>query len=140
MMEFCKQFNKRTEEFKDNTLLPVILTAYSDRTFEFATKTPPASWFLKQACGLELGSGLTGKEVVGEISVIQLYELARLKQRDSTLAHVPVEGIARSIAGTCRSMGIRVVNLKERAAAEEEAKRKKKKEEEDQDGELLNLY
>jgi ribosomal protein L11 len=60
LQEFCKAFNKRTEAFKDNTLLPVILTAYTDRSFEFVTKTPPVSWFIKQACGLELGSGLTG--------------------------------------------------------------------------------
>ncbi len=60
MMEFCKAFNKRTEAFKDNTLLPVILTAYTDRSFEFQTKTPPVSWFIKQAVELELGSGLAG--------------------------------------------------------------------------------
>ena len=58
--EFCKAFNKRTEAFKDNTLLPVILTAYTDRSFEFSTKTPPVSWFIRQACGLEVGSGATG--------------------------------------------------------------------------------
>lgn len=118
----------------------MILTAYSDRSFEFVTKTPPVSWFLKQACGLELGSGLTGKEVVGELSVLQLYELAKLKQRDANLQHVSVESIARSIAGTCRSMGIRIVNLNERQANEAADKARKKQEEKNRGVDLLQLY
>ena len=121
-------------------MLPVILTAYSDRSFEFVTKSPPVSWFLKQACSLELGSGLTGKEVVGELSVLQLYELARLKQKDATLQHVPVESIARSIAGTCKSMGIRLVNLNERAVSEAADKARRKKQEENAEADLLRLY
>ena len=81
-----------------------------------------------------------GKEIVGEVSVLQVYELARLKQKDDALQHVPVESIARSIVGTCRSMGIAVVNLKEREAQEAVDRLNKKKAEASRKEEILHLW
>eukprot|EP00455_Lapot_gusevi_P029142 TRINITY_DN311_c0_g1_i1.p1 TRINITY_DN311_c0_g1~~TRINITY_DN311_c0_g1_i1.p1 ORF type:complete len:229 (-),score=69.76 TRINITY_DN311_c0_g1_i1:260-880(-) len=108
MMEFCKAFNKRTETLKDGISIPVILTAYSDRSFEFVTKLPPTSFFLRQAAGIETGSGKTGKEIVGEVSVQQIYELAKLKKSESHLSLIPLESLAKSISGTARSLGLRI--------------------------------
>ena len=112
MMEFCKAFNKRTEGYIDGVKLPVKLTAYTDRTFEFVTKSPTVAYLLKKAAGIELGSGEQGKKIVGEVSVHQIYEIAKLKQKDAHLSHISLEGLARSAVHTAHTCGIRVVNTR----------------------------
>ncbi len=113
IMEFCKQFNAKTQAaMKEALIIPVIITVYQDRSFSFELKTPPASVLLKKAAGLHTekkkGSGAkkTGKEVVGSVTTKQLEEIAKQKIGDTTAASV--EAAMRTIAGTARSMGIQV--------------------------------
>lgn len=102
-MEFCKQFNAKTQKDGDS-IIPVIITVYKDRTFSFIMKTPPASDLLKKAAGIIKGSGVPQKDKVGKITRQQLNEIARKKMTDLNAADV--EGAARIIEGTARSMGI----------------------------------
>jgi large subunit ribosomal protein L11 len=109
MMEFCKAFNERTSKHIDNTPVPVTLTAFSDRTFKFEIKTPPTSWFLKRAAGISSGSPLAGQNEVGTVHLRQIYEIAKVKQQDEHVDYIDLESICKSIIGTAKSMGIRVV-------------------------------
>lgn len=102
-MEFCKQFNARTQKEGDS-IIPVIITVYKDRSFTFILKTPPASDLLKKAAGVIKGSGVPQKDKVGKISQAQLQEIAKKKMADLNAADV--EGAMKIIAGTARSMGI----------------------------------
>mmetsp|Transcript_16022 Transcript_16022/g.18118 ORF Transcript_16022/g.18118 Transcript_16022/m.18118 type:complete len:147 (-) Transcript_16022:645-1085(-) len=111
MMEFCKTFNARTVEIKDNTPIPVTLTAFEDRSFDFVTKTPPTSWFLKQAAGIEKGASKPGEEIAGTVSIKHIYEIAKIKQTDEHLSHIHLQGLVKSIMSTSKSMGIQVENL-----------------------------
>ena len=104
IMQFCKEFNSRTQG--QELLIPVVITAYADRSFTFVTKTPPASVLLKKAAKLEKGSGEPNKTKVGQISRKQLEEIAELKMPD--LNTTDLEAAVRSIAGTARSMGLEV--------------------------------
>jgi large subunit ribosomal protein L11 len=108
IMEFCKQFNARTQS-KDmvGLIIPVVITVYADRTFTFITKTPPASVLLKKAANLAKGSGTPNKDKVGKVSEAQVLEIAKQKMPDLNAASV--EAAVRSIKGTARSMGIDVV-------------------------------
>lgn len=103
IMEFCKQFNAKTQKEGDS-IIPVIITVYKDRTFTFIMKTPPASDLLKKAAGVIKGAGVPQKDKVGKISRKQLNEIAQKKMADLNAADV--EGAARIIEGTARSMGI----------------------------------
>jgi large subunit ribosomal protein L11 len=103
IMEFCKQFNAKTQKEGDS-IIPVIITVYKDRTFSFILKTPPASDLLKKAAGIIKGSGVPQKDKVGKITRQQLNEIARKKMADLNAADV--EGAAKIIEGTARSMGI----------------------------------
>ena len=103
IMEFCKQFNAKTQKEGDS-VIPVIITVYKDRTFTFIMKTPPASDLLKKAAGVIKGSGVPQKDKVGKISRKQLNEIAQKKMADLNAADV--EGAAKIIEGTARSMGI----------------------------------
>lgn len=105
IMAFCKQYNERTES-QAGFIVPVEVTVYEDRSFTFVTKTPPASDLLKRALGIQKGSGTAGREKVGKLSRDKLYEIAQLKRKD--LNAIDVEGAARIIEGTARSMGIEV--------------------------------
>ncbi|AKF81270.1 LSU ribosomal protein L11P [Myxococcus fulvus] len=114
IMEFCKQFNAKTQaEAKEGLIIPVIITVYQDRSFTFILKTPPAAVLIKKAAGLHTekkkGSGAKkpGKEKVGQISRAQLEEIAKKKIQDTTAASL--EACMNTIAGTARSMGIDVV-------------------------------
>jgi large subunit ribosomal protein L11 len=107
IMEFCKQFNAKTQA-QAGLIIPVIITVYSDRSFTFVTKTPPASILLKRAAGIEKGSGESGKRSVGTVTREQVLEIARTKVPDLTAASL--EAAARTITGTARSMGIEVVD------------------------------
>ena len=103
IMEFCKQFNARTQKEGDS-IIPVVITVYKDRTFAFITKTPPASDLLKKAAGIIKGSGTPNKDKVAKITQTQLREIAQKKMADLNAA--TLEGAIKIIEGTARSMGI----------------------------------
>ena len=105
IMEFCKAFNAQTQA-DTGTTIPVVITVYEDRSFTFVTKTPPAAVLIKQAAGIEKGSGEPHRDKVGSITVAQLREIAERKLPDLN-AH-DVEQAAKIIAGTARSMGVEV--------------------------------
>jgi len=104
IMEFCKAFNAKTDSFEKNMPIPVVITVYSDRSFTFITKTPPASILLKKAVGLEKGSGRPNTEKVGTVTRAQLEEIAKIKEPDLTAADM--DAAVRTIAGTAARMGL----------------------------------
>ena len=106
IMEFCKQFNAQTAKMEKGLPIPVVITVYSDRSFTFIMKTPPASVLIRKALGLEKGSGTPNTAKVGKITRAQLEEIARLKQPDLTAADL--SAAVRTIAGSARSMGVDV--------------------------------
>jgi large subunit ribosomal protein L11 len=105
IMDFCKQYNERTAS-QAGMIIPVEITVYEDRTFTFVTKTPPASFLIKRALGIESGSAVPNRNKVGKISQKQLREIAETKMAD--LNANDVEMAMRIIAGTARSMGVEV--------------------------------
>ena len=107
IMSFCKEFNARTEKEAKGTPLPTVITVYQDKSFTFVTKTPPASFFIKQAMGLKSGSKLPGRDVVGKITRAQLIEIAEKKMKD--LNANDVAAAAKIIEGSARSMGLQIV-------------------------------
>ena len=104
IMEFCKAFNARTEKLEKGAPTPVVITVYSDRSFTFETKTPPASFLLKKAAGITSGSSKPNKDKVGKVTHAQLLEIAKAKEPDMTGSDL--EAKARCIAGSARSMGL----------------------------------
>ena len=104
LMEFCKAFNAATQKLEPGLPIPTIITVYSDRTFTFITKTPPATILLKKAVGIESGSGRPNTEKVGKVSRKQLEDIAKQKQPDLTAADL--DAAVRTIAGSARSMGL----------------------------------
>ena len=106
IMEFCKSFNAKTKDMEQGIPIPVKITVFSDRSFTFEMKTPPASHFLKKAAGIESGSKETGRAVAGSVTMAQVRDIAKLKMKD--LNTDDIEAAARIIAGSARSMGIRV--------------------------------
>jgi large subunit ribosomal protein L11 len=106
IMEFCKSYNERTAAMT-GTIVPVEITVFADRTFSFVTKTPPASVLLRQAAGLEKGSGEPNKTKVGKVTRAQVREIAQTKMKD--LNANDVDAAMRMVEGTARSMGIQVV-------------------------------
>lgn len=109
IMEFCKAFNAQTQNIEPGLPTPVVITVYSDRSFTFITKTPPAAVLLKKAAGIKSGSGEPNKKKVGTVTRAQLEEIARTKEPDMTAASL--DSAVRSIAGTARSMGLNVEGL-----------------------------
>jgi large subunit ribosomal protein L11 len=108
IMEFCKAFNAATQNLEPGVPIPVVITAYADRSFTFVTKSPPNSYFLKKAAGLEKGSQTTGKgRPVGRVTMTQIREIAEQKMQD--LNAKDVEGAYRMLIGSARSMGLEVV-------------------------------
>jgi large subunit ribosomal protein L11 len=107
IMQFCKEFNARTQGQGD-LIIPVLITAFADRSFTFVTKTPPASILLKKAAKLDKGSGEPNKNKVGKVTSKQVREIAELKLQD--LNTTSVDSAMRSVAGTARSMGIEVID------------------------------
>ncbi len=105
IMDFCKMFNDRTKEAM-GMVTPVVITVYSDRTFTFVTKTPPAAVLLRQAAGVEKGSGEPNKTKVGKVSLAKVREIAELKAPD--LNSHDVEAAMRMVLGTARSMGLEI--------------------------------
>ena len=111
IMEFCKAFNAATQHLEPGLPTPVVITVYSDRSFTFVTKTPPASVLLKKAAGLKSGSSNPNTKKVAVLQRSQLEEIARIKEPDLTASSI--DAAVRSIAGTARSMGIEVEGLEE---------------------------
>ena len=108
IMEFCKQFNARTQaQAKDDLIIPVIITVFNDRSFTFITKTPPAAVLLKKAAKIEKGSGTPNKMKVGKVTKQQVKDIATLKLPD--LNTTSLESAIRSVEGSARSMGLEVV-------------------------------
>lgn len=106
IMEFCKAFNARTQDYEKGTPIPVVISVYSDKSFTFELKTPPASILIKKTLGLSSGSSRPNTEKVGKISREQLEQIAKTKQPDLTAADM--DAAVRTIAGSARSMGIDV--------------------------------
>ena len=106
IMEFCKVFNAETQNMEPGVPIPVVISVYKDKTFSFVTKTPPASFFLKRAAGLDKASQTPGKETIGRVSMSQVREIAGKKMED--LNTKDLEAASRMIAGTARSMGVEV--------------------------------
>jgi large subunit ribosomal protein L11 len=109
IMEFCKAFNAETQGMEAGMPIPVVISVYSDRSFTFIRKTPPASVLLKKAAGLEKGSGTPNTVKVGKVTRAQLEEIAQAKDPDLTAADM--DAAVRTIAGSARSMGIEVEGL-----------------------------
>ena len=105
IMEFCKTFNARTAK-DQGLIIPVVITVYSDRTFTFVTKTPPASILLLRAAGVQKGSGVPNKTKIGKVTRKQVEDIARLKMPDLNAASV--EAAIRTVEGTARSMGMEI--------------------------------
>jgi len=104
IMEFCKAFNAQTQKMEQGLPIPVVITVYSDRSFTFITKTPPASVLLRKAAGIAKGSGVPNRDKVGKVNRAQLEEIATTKMPDLTAAGM--DAAVHTIAGTARSMGI----------------------------------
>lgn len=110
MAEFCKQFNERSDAlYKRDVPVAVRLHAMSDRSFKFDIRSPPVSYLIKQVCGMDKGPTHPNlEEPTAYITPEAVYEIAKIKQQDDHMWHLPLEGIARSVVGTCRSMGVQV--------------------------------
>ncbi len=106
IMDFCKAFNAKTQETEAGLPIPVVISIFSDKSFTFVTKTPPASVLLRKAAGIEKGSGTPNTEKVGTVTREQLETIAKTKEPDLTAGDI--EMAVRTIAGTARSMGLEV--------------------------------
>lgn len=106
IMEFCKAFNAKTQSMESGMPIPVVISVYADRSFTFDTKTPPASFLLKKAAGIQKGSGTPNTNKVGKVTRAQLEEIASIKMAD--LNAVDMDSAVRIIAGSARSAGIEV--------------------------------
>jgi large subunit ribosomal protein L11 len=106
IMEFCKAFNAQTQSLEAGAPIPVVISVYSDRSFTFELKTPPAAFLLRKAAGIKSGSGRPNTEKVGTVTRAQLEEIAHVKESDLTASNL--DAAVRTIAGSARSMGINV--------------------------------
>ena len=109
IMQFCKSFNEKTKD-QAGLILPVVITAYEDRTFTFIIKSPPSSVLLKRACGVAKASGTAGKETGGKVTREQVMEIVKRKAKDLNTNNL--EAAAKMVEGTARSMGIEIVDNK----------------------------
>jgi len=110
IMDFCKAFNARTQK-QAGIIIPTVITVYADRTYSFITKTPPASFLLMRAAGVEKGSGEPNRDKVGSVTLAQVEEIAKTKIEDLNAASI--EGAVQIILGTARSMGIEIADWRE---------------------------
>lgn len=109
IMEFCKAFNAQTQQMEPGSPIPVVISVYSDRSFTFTMKTPPASFLLKKAAGIKSGSARPNSDKVGKVTRAQLEEIATTKQPDLTAGDM--DAAVRTIAGSARAMGLEVEGL-----------------------------
>jgi large subunit ribosomal protein L11 len=107
IMEFCKAFNAQTQNLEPGMPIPVVITAYADRTFTFTTKTPPASYLLKRAAGLDKGNATPGRTTSGKVTLAQVREIAEQKMQD--LNANDLDAAVKMITGSAASMGLQVV-------------------------------
>ena len=107
IMEFCKTFNAQTQNLEPGMPVPVVITAFADRSFTFITKSPPNSYFLLKAAGIEKGAQTPGKGNVGKVTMAQLHEIAQTKMKDMNAN--AADGAVRMLVGSARSMGVTVV-------------------------------
>ena len=107
IMEFCKAFNASTDSLEKNMPIPVIITVFSDKSFNFITKTPPVSFYLKKAAGKDKGSSEPGRTVGGSVKIDQIREIAENKMKDLNAANI--EGAIEMVRGSARSMGLEVL-------------------------------
>ena len=107
IMEFCKAFNAATQNMEPGAPVPVVVTIYQDKSFTFEMKTPPASWYLKKAAGIEKGSQEPGRSTVGQVTKAQIREIAEAKMKD--LNARDLDAAMRIIEGSARSMGLEIV-------------------------------
>jgi large subunit ribosomal protein L11 len=108
IMGFVREFNERTKKMDEGTVVPVLITVFKDKSFNFVVKTPPASYLLKKAAGIAKGSGAPNKEKVGKVTRKQIEEIARTKLAD--LNAYDVEAAAKIIEGTARNMGLEIIS------------------------------
>ena len=109
IMSFCKDFNAKTADITADVPIPVTITAFRDKSFEWETNSPPVSYFIKKAAGIKEGSKTTGHEVKGTISLKHVYEIAKVKHGDPGYSWMKLESIASSIIGSAKTMGVEVV-------------------------------
>ncbi len=109
IMEFCKAFNAQTQDMEPGSPVPVVISVYSDKSFTFTMKTPPASYLLKKAAGIKSGSPRPNTQKVGTVTVAQLEEIAKAKTADLTASNL--EAAVRTIAGSARAMGLEVEGI-----------------------------
>lgn len=107
IMEFCKAFNAKTADFNSDAPIPVVITAYKDKSFEWEMRTPPVTYFVRKAAGVAGGGQRPGHEVKGTISLKHVYEIAKIKKQDA--AQTPLKELCQSVIATAKSAGIRVV-------------------------------
>ena len=108
IMGFVREFNDRTKKMDEGTVVPVLITVFKDKSFNFVVKTPPASYLLKKAAGIAKGSGAPNKDKVGKVTMKQIEEIARTKLAD--LNAYDVEAAKKIIAGTAKNMGLEIVS------------------------------
>lgn len=108
-MDFCKEFNARTAHLQPGVPTPTVIMVQPDRSFTFVTTTPPTSHFLKKAAGIEKGAAKPGHEVTGTVSLKHIYEIAKIKQSDEHMKHLPLRSVASMVVGTAKTLGIQVV-------------------------------
>ncbi len=111
IMEFVKQFNAASKDFEPGTIVPVVITVYQDRSFTFIMKTPPVSYLLKKAAGVEKGASDPKRQKVGKVTLKQVEEIAKIKLKDMNTDDL--KAAMRTVAGTARSMGIEIEGWKE---------------------------
>ena len=111
IMEFVKQFNAASKDFEPGTILPVVITVYQDRSFTFIMKTPPVSYLLKKAAGIEKGASDPKRQKVGKVTLKQVEEIAKTKLKDMNTDDL--QAAMRTVAGTARSIGIEIEGWKE---------------------------
>ncbi|GAA0169514.1 ribosomal protein [Lithospermum erythrorhizon] len=109
LMTFCKDFNARTQKYKADTPMSVTITAFTDNTFEFTVKSPSVTWYLKKAAGVAKGSSRPGHVEDASVTLKHIYEIAKVKQSDPFCQYMSLESICKSVIGTAKSMGIKVV-------------------------------
>jgi len=108
IMDFVRQFNEKTRQMEEGTIVPVIITVFKDRSFTFILKTPPASYLLKKAAGIAKGSGEPNKEKVGQVTEKQIEEIAKMKMPD--LNAYTLESAKKIVEGTARNMGLEIIS------------------------------
>ena len=109
IMGFCKDFNARTQGLLDGVPVPTVISVFADRSFTYETRSPPASYFLKKAAGLERGARRPGHETAGTVSLKHIHAIAEVKRKDPGMSHLPLESVCSQLVATAKSMGIRVV-------------------------------